>query len=146
MDHVQNSFNGWNLTHIVLASLIAAAYLSVPFTVLRRLPVTAVIKVSAMFFFATCAVTHLAMATGWDDSHWMILSDLVQFVAITTFIVSISRLIGFALARRDGILGLQQQRPELFDDQGIPILGAEPFPEPVAVSLRTDQPKAGGTR
>ncbi len=88
--------------HLLLALVIAAAYLSVPFTALRRLaellPKTAV--VSGSMFFLTCAITHLGIAAGFHESHWMVLNDFVQAVSVITFIASLSRVVSRAMHRR----------------------------------------------
>ncbi len=100
----------WGLlaqVHLGLALIIAAAYLSVPFTALRKLarflPRTA--QISGALFFLTCAITHLSIASGFD-SRWMVVSDLVQAISVVTFIASFSRLVGRAFERRARRMGV----------------------------------------
>lgn len=89
--------------HIVLALVIAGAYLAVPFTALRRLaaymPMTA--RVAGSFFFLTCAITHLALATDLHETNWMVLNDAVQAVSAITFITSLSRMVRVVMRRRE---------------------------------------------
>lgn len=110
MSHVQEASYTWvDAFHIMLAVFIAIAYLSVPFTTLRRVPITVTVKVSAMVFFITCATTHLALAVGFHDSAWMLLNDLLQLVSITTFIVSFSRMVSWAMDRKAAVERLLDQ-------------------------------------
>ena len=87
--------------HILLALVIMGAYLSIPFTALRRLPMPRRTRVFGSLFFITCAITHLALAMGFHDSQWMILSDLVQAVASIGFIYSVSQIVEYALRRAE---------------------------------------------
>ena len=87
--------------HIALALGIMCSYLAAPLTALRRLPLTTTTFVSGAFFFATCAITHLALAVGFHDSPWMILNDAIQFIAVVTFLVSLSRQVSHALKYRE---------------------------------------------
>lgn len=87
--------------HLFLAIGIAVAYLLVPFTALRRLPLLPVTRVSGAGLFTTCAITHVALALGVSHGNpWMLLSDLVQLVSVATFIFSLNRQVVWALRRR----------------------------------------------
>lgn len=92
--------------HLLLALGIMAGYAVVPFTALHRLPLTKPTRVFAVLFFATCAMTHLAIAAGAADSSWMIVNDAVQLVAVIGFIRCLSRQVAWTLRRcqqrRDG--------------------------------------------
>lgn len=88
--------------HLILALIIASAYLAIPFTALRRLsqylPMKA--RVGGTLFFITCALTHLAIAGHVHENKWMILNDLVQAVAVITFITSLSMMVGKVMDKR----------------------------------------------
>lgn len=104
-----DSYSGLDITHIALALAIAAAYVTVPFTALRRLPVPRIVQVSGMVFFLTCALTHLALAAGFHDSPWMVLSDLVQFIAVVTFIATLSRMVEMVMNRQRRLAALEAE-------------------------------------
>jgi hypothetical protein len=97
-------YSGLDQIHIMLALVIMVAYMVVPFTALRKLPLPPVARVAGLFFFATCAITHLALAAGFHGNDWMIANDLVQAVSVVTFIVSVSRMVQQVLERREARL------------------------------------------
>lgn len=86
--------------HILLALSIMFSYLSIPLTALRHFPMPPVATWASRFFFATCAVTHLAIAAHFHDSPWMVLNDLIQAVSAVLFIVSLSRMVAAVLERQ----------------------------------------------
>jgi hypothetical protein len=100
--HEHPAITTLDILHLMLALIIAAAYLAVPFTALSRLakfmPVSA--RVSGSFFFLTCALTHIAIAAGFHDSRWMVLNDAVQAVSVITFIAVLSRMVGKVMEHR----------------------------------------------
>jgi hypothetical protein len=79
--------------------VIAAGYILVPFTVLRYLPLTKSVLVSGAFFFVTCAITHLSMAFGFEDSVWMVVNHVVQAFAVVWFVLGFWMLLREALHR-----------------------------------------------
>lgn len=103
MTHGDTAGAIWQV-HLLLALGIMAGYAVVPFTALRRLPLTRPTRVFAVLFFGTCAITHLAIAAGAAGSMWMIANDAVQLVAVIGFIRCLSRQVAWTLRRR------QQQR------------------------------------
>lgn len=129
MSHVNESSYTWvDAFQIMLAVGIALAYLSVPFTTLRRVPITVTVKVSAMLFFITCAITHLAMAIGFHDSPWMLVNDLIQLASITTFIVSFSRMVSWAMDRKAAVERLLDQRQATMGPMVAPVAGGAGAP------------------
>jgi hypothetical protein len=86
--------------HIGLAIWITLAYVAVPFTALRLLPMTNRARAFGIGFFTTCAITHVAVAAGFHDNHWMLLNDLVQAVSATGFIYEVARMVKWALRRK----------------------------------------------
>jgi hypothetical protein len=110
--HQGAAYDWVDVFHIALALGIAAAYMSVPFTTLRRLPLTPGVKTMAMIFFATCAITHLALAIGFHDSVWMLFNDFAQLVSITSFIVLMARMMGEILKRREAFDAVQDRLDE----------------------------------
>lgn len=86
--------------HIGLALWITLAYLAIPFTALRRLPMPRSARAAGMIFFITCAVTHVAVAAGFHESRGMVLNDLAQAISATVFIWSAARMVDFALKKR----------------------------------------------
>lgn len=97
-DHASNA-----LTSVyVLANLaIVAGYVVVPFTLLgRRMPLTPRVRLAGILFFATCAVTHFAMAMAWPLWWPLIASHVLQAGSVWYFVLGFSRLIAEAEARR----------------------------------------------
>jgi hypothetical protein len=89
--------------------VIVAGYLLVPFTVLRYLPVTKWVLVTGAFFFVTCAVTHLSMALGFEDSVWMVVNHVVQALAVVWFVL------GFWMLLRDAVHRAEEKDREQAD-------------------------------
>ena len=90
--------------------VIVFGYVLVPFTVLRYLPLTLPVRVSGSLFFATCALTHFAMAFGFEHAAWMVVNHVVQAVAVLWFVLGFWLLLRAAIARaeakrRDGRAG-----------------------------------------
>ncbi len=81
--------------------VIVGGYVLVPFTVLRYLPLTRRVRVAGTFFFVTCAITHLAMAFGFQHSAWMVLNHVVQAGAVVWFVLTFWSLLRRALARAE---------------------------------------------
>jgi len=85
---------------------IVAGYLIVPFTVLRRLPLTRFVRISGVVFFVTCATTHAAMAFGVERTAGLVANHVVQAGAVWCFVVGFARLVQQAerarRARRGG--------------------------------------------
>ena len=100
--HHAAEFNALDYLHLTLAMIIAGAYLSIPFTALIKLRdyIPRPARLFAVGFFLTCAVTHIALAAGFHDSHWMVINDLVQAVSSTGFIVSLHRMVAAVMRRR----------------------------------------------
>lgn len=86
--------------HIGLALIIMAAYVAIPFTALRRIPLPMNAKVAGSLFFITCAITHLGIAAGFHNNPWMVLNDFVQAVSSASFIFILSRMVSHVLNRR----------------------------------------------
>ncbi len=84
---------------------IVAGYVIVPFTVLRHLPLTRSVRFSGSIFFATCALSHVAMAFRLQHSGLMLINHIVQAVAVVAFVWGFYRLLQRAdrhRARRGG--------------------------------------------
>ena len=96
--------------HILLSLVIMAGYMTVPFTVLRRIPLPRITQVSGLCFFATCAITHVGLAVGVHDSPWFVLNDLIQAVSVITFIVTLSKMVATVMKQRDSTNGLNESR------------------------------------
>lgn len=82
--------------------MIVVGYLLVPFTVLRHLPLTRSVRISGSFFFATCAMTHLAMAFGFGCDLLMVINHVVQAGAVIWFVTGFYLLLRAADGRRGG--------------------------------------------
>jgi hypothetical protein len=80
--------------------LIVAGYVVVPFTVLRHLPLTRNVHISGSFFFGFCAITHLAMAFGFEHAGLMLANHIAQAVAVIWFVLAFYRLLRAASAKR----------------------------------------------
>lgn len=101
---------GWFAANMVANLVIVAGYLLVPFTVLRYLPLTLLIRLAGSLFFVTCAITHVSMAFGFSGSKWMVVNHSVQAVSVVWFVLGFWRLLRAALhraeaKRRDGRTG-----------------------------------------
>jgi hypothetical protein len=81
--------------------VIVLGYSIVPFTVLRYLPLTRNVRVSGALFFVTCALTHLSMAFGFEESGWMVANHVIQAVAVMWFVLGFSLLLRAALRRAE---------------------------------------------
>lgn len=81
--------------------VIVLGYVLVPFTVLRYLPLTRWVRLSGAFFFVTCALTHLSMAFGFEDSSWMLVNHVVQALAVVWFVLGFWLLLREALSRAE---------------------------------------------
>jgi|ERR1043165_3067628 hypothetical protein len=101
----------------VIANLaIVSGYVVVPFTLLgRRMPMTLRVRAAGILFFGTCAITHLAMALFWPLWPALILSHVLQAIAVWYFVIGFSRLIGEAEVRR-------RRRSSAANDQPGPVL------------------------
>lgn len=88
-----------DVINLVANLVIVLGYLLVPFTVLRYLPLTAMVRTAGAFFFTTCALTHLGMAFGVHDSLWMVINHVVQAVAVIWFVIGFWLLLRAALRR-----------------------------------------------
>jgi hypothetical protein len=100
--HTAGHYAPIDYIHIVFALGIMAAYMSIPFiSRLRHLPLTRTTRTAGTFFFATCAITHLAIAAGFHDSHWMLLNDTIQLIAVVTFIVSLTHHLNAAIRHKE---------------------------------------------
>lgn len=92
---------GWLDTVNTIANIgIIAGYVIVPFTVLRRLPLTAFVRVAGIFFFLGCALTHLHMAAEHAVDLWLAANHIVQAAAVWCFVVGFARLVTHANRRR----------------------------------------------
>lgn len=98
---MHNHYGAIDQIHILLALAIMGAYLTIPFTALRRLPVTTGARIFGCLFFTTCAITHLAIAAGFHENAWMILNDLVQAVSSIGFIYTLSSMVSDVLSRKE---------------------------------------------
>ncbi len=92
---------GWAATLNAFANLaIVGGYFLVPFTVLRRLPLTRFVQIAGVIFFGTCGLTHLAMAVN-GEHHWLLIANhVVQAGAVWCFVVGFARLVTDANRRR----------------------------------------------
>lgn len=86
--------------------IIVAGYLLVPFTVLRYLPLTRWVLVAGAFFFVTCAITHLSMAFGFEDSDAMVVNHVVQALSVVWFVL------GFWILLREALAHAKENRRE----------------------------------
>lgn len=92
---------GWLDTVNTAANLgIVTGYVIIPFTVLRRLPLTTFVRVAGLFFFAGCAASHLHMAFEHDVGGWLAVNHAVQACAVWCFVVGFARLVTAANKRR----------------------------------------------
>lgn len=79
--------------NIVTNGAIVLGYLLVPFLWLPYLPLTRPVLISGTAFFFTCAMTHLALAFGWQHSGWLLVNHFVQAVSVLFFVGGFSRLL-----------------------------------------------------
>lgn len=96
-----NHHGDWDqAVNCVANLLIVCGYLLVPFTVLRRLPLTRNVLLAGACFFTTCAITHAAMAAGQSQHRLMLLNHVAQAVTVIWFVLGFSRLLHAADRRR----------------------------------------------
>ncbi|MEU1761319.1 hypothetical protein [Micromonospora sp. NPDC005652] len=86
--------------NIVANLVIVAGYVLVPFTVLRRLPLTRNVLAAGTLFFTTCAATHLAMAANATGSPLMVANHVLQAASVIWFVIAFSLLLRAAHRRR----------------------------------------------
>lgn len=97
---------GWMTVVNTTANLaIVGGYATVPFTVLRRLPVTTFVRVAGVFFFLGCAISHVHMSMDRAVSWWLMSNHVVQAAAVWCFVVGFARLVADANRRRTGRTG-----------------------------------------
>lgn len=89
----------WAVLNAVANIVIVLGYVLVPFTVMRYLPLSPSVRFSGTLFFATCAVTHLAMAFGVEHSAWLVVNHVVQAFAVVWFVVGFWLLLRAAMRR-----------------------------------------------
>lgn len=99
--HVHEAGVFWNAVNVVSNLVIVVGYVLVPFTVLRYLPLTLSVRAAGGFFFVTCALTHLAMAFGFEHERWMVINHAVQAVAVMWFVLGFMFLLRDALRRAE---------------------------------------------
>lgn len=87
------------VVNLVANLVIVLGYVLVPFTVLRYLPLSVQVRVAGLFFFLTCAMTHVSMAFGWQHDGWMVVNHVVQAAAVVWFVLSFWLLLRRALDR-----------------------------------------------
>ncbi len=87
--------------NVVANLMIVGGYVLVPFTVLRYMPLTYRVRVAGTLFFVPCALSHLAMAFGFQHSLWMVVNHVVQAVAVVWFVLSFWVLLRTALVRAE---------------------------------------------
>lgn len=104
MEHVNELSGTWQVVNLLANLLIVGGYLLVPFTVLRYMPLSMPVRVSGALFFLTCALTHLAMAFGFEHQTWMVVNHVVQAGAVVWFVL------GFWLLLRDALRRVEEQR------------------------------------
>lgn len=100
MDHGAHA-DMWSVLNTVANMVIVFGYVLVPFTVLKYLPLTARVRVAGALFFVTCAVTHFAMAFGFEHATWMVFNHLVQAGAVLWFVIGFWLLLRTALRRTE---------------------------------------------
>lgn len=88
--------------NLVANLLIVAGYILVPVFWLPYLPLTRPVLYAGVIFFFTCAITHLAMALGFEHRAWMVFNHVVQAVAVFVFVIGFSRLLKRATLLRKG--------------------------------------------
>lgn len=87
---------------------IVAGYVIVPFTVLRHLPLTRSVRISGSLFFGLCALTHVSMAFGFEDTRFMLGVHIAQAIAVIAFVWGFYRLLQRADRHRSRGGGGQQ--------------------------------------
>lgn len=101
MHHHEPASNWLSLVFVISNLAIVAGYIAVPFTLLgRKMPMTRHVRIAGIFFFATCAVTHLSMAFWWPVTWLLIVNHTAQACAVWYFVIGFSRLIREAEVRR----------------------------------------------
>lgn len=83
---------------------IAVGYLSVPFLVLRYLPLTKLVLFWGAVFFLGCSGTHIGMALFMHHvtSLFWTVEHVLQAIGTWGFIISFTRMLRAAAARRGG--------------------------------------------
>ena len=83
-----------DVLNLVSNLVIVLGYALVPVTWLRHLPLTRPVLVSGVVFFATCAITHVAMAFDIaHHRHWLLVNHISQAVAVMLFVLGFGRLL-----------------------------------------------------
>lgn len=97
-DHV----NLLSVLFVIANASIAIGYLSVPFLVLRYLPLTRVVLFWGAVFFLGCAGTHAGMAlfAHGDPGLFWAVEHVVQAIGTWGFIITFHRMLRAADARR----------------------------------------------
>lgn len=100
MHHHDFSTMAWLFTAANVA--IAAGYVTVPFLVLRYLPLTRIVLFWGAVFFVGCAGTHAGMAllVHGDPGLFWTVEHLVQAVGTWGFVICFHRMLRAANAQR----------------------------------------------
>ncbi len=85
--------------------LIVVGYVLVPFLWLPYLPLTRPVLLSGVGFFFTCAMTHVAMAFGFEHTTWMVLNHIAQAAFVLFFVVGFAQLLRRAKTYRAWLRG-----------------------------------------
>ncbi len=91
----------WAVLNVLGNLVIVAGYVLVPFTVLRYLPLSMSVRLAGVLFFTTCALTHLAMAFGFEDSEVMVVNHVAQAAAVVWFVLGFWLLLRAALRKAE---------------------------------------------
>lgn len=94
----------WGAASTIANLMVVVGYLLMPFLLLRYLPLTRAVKIAGTCFFVTCALSHLAMALGFQYSRWVVVTDVLQAAAVMWFVL------GFWLLLRDAISRAEKRR------------------------------------
>ena len=100
--HIHSPFELATWINVAANLAIVFGYFIVPFTVLRRMPLTPSVRASGSLFFLTCGTTHLAMAFGFEHTLFMVGVHVIQAVAVIGFVFGFHRLLRDAGRRRTG--------------------------------------------
>jgi hypothetical protein len=108
MDHAHPVGQAWWATTLGMINfwanlLIVGGYMVVPFTALIRLPLTTLVRISGIFFFVCCAITHLSMAFEPRPAAWLVANHIVQAAAVWLFVLAFAFLVRKAAHHRGAV-------------------------------------------
>lgn len=103
-----STVHGWpDMLRLMLGLGTALLYLSLPFTPLRGLPLSWPMRITGSLFLITAALTNISIGLGFSRQGWMLISDLIKFVSLGLFAMSLAHMVGQVTERRRRLAELE---------------------------------------